>query len=366
MSKTIKETKECLRKDWEHGDELLTDKSICFTEAYATTFEGMEKGKADQFIFTSKNGTVSHTFIKRRIPTKIDNHTYYDIITPYGFGGPIVIETINEKLLLEEYFEAFHYYCVKNKIVSEFIRFHLFENNNMLEAFNGETVLANSVICRDLLKPLNQDVENRVLKDVLKAENHGLTIDFDYSGQSQLDFLKIYTETMDRNHATDFYYINQSFLNKLQDNLRGYFVYANTRLEGEFIASRLILFDKTYGYYFLGGNSREFYKYKNGTFLDYKLLIEMKNRGIEFYVFGGGHIGKDGIYRYKKKFDTKGEVPFHIGKKIHMEKEYHYLTSLRREKGFIDFETSFFPLYRVPSQTWHSLCKLFNNKTTFN
>ncbi|OJF90248.1 GNAT family N-acetyltransferase, partial [Alkalibacterium sp. 20] len=242
----------------------------------------------------------------------------------------------------------FHDYCLKNNNISEFIRFHLFENHDVLEGFNGKKILVHSVICRDLKKPSDQDLESRLIKDVKKAENFGLTVEFDYTGTSKMDFLRIYTETMNRNQAKDFYYIDQTFLDKLQKNLDGQFLYANTRLNGEVIASRLIIFDDKYGYYFLGGNSKEYYKYKNGTFLDYKLLIELKDKGLKSYVFGGGYEGEDGIYKYKKKFDKLGEVPFYIGKKIHMEKEYQHLTLLRKEEGHYNSETLFFPLYRAP------------------
>lgn len=336
------------QKSYKKRENLKSLNNICFNKAYAMTFEDMEDGKVDQFIFTSENGTVNHTFIKRLIPSEIDNQLYYDIITPYGFGGPVVIESFNKEVLLNEYFEAFHEYCLKNNIVSEFIRFHFSDNTDVMSKFNGETNLIHSVICRDLMKPLTQDIEPRLTKDVIKAENYGLTIEFDYSGHSQRDFLKIYTETMNRNQAEDFYYIKKEFLDKLQDMLEGHFLYANTRLDGEVIASRLIIFDNKYGYYFLGGNAKEFYKYKNGTFLDFKLLSELKANGLNYYVFGGGHKGQDGIYRYKKKFDTKGDIPFYVGKKIHMSKEYDYLTLLRKLKGNFNTDTLFFPLYRAP------------------
>lgn len=329
-------------------EESLYDRDICFSDAYARAFEVMENGKAEQFLYSSNYGTVSHTFIKRLIPFEIDGKRHYDITTPYGFGGPVIIDSSNKERLLKDYFKAFHNYCKRNNIVSEFTRFHLFENQDVRKEFYGETILCNSVISRNLSKPINQDIEPRLLKDVKKAEDFGLTIDFDYTGSSQSEFLKIYTETMNRKHASDFYYIDEKFLTRIQRYLEGRFMYANARLDGEVVASRLVIFNYRYGYYFLGGNSKEYYKYKNGTFLDYKLLIELKEKGVQHYIFGGGYQGKDGIYRYKKKFDKSGDVPFYIGKKIHMAKEYDYLTFLRKEKENYDKGTTYFPLYRAP------------------
>lgn len=38
---------------------------------------------------------------------------YYDIVTPYGYGGPIIEESKNKEILLQNYNEAFKRYCEK-------------------------------------------------------------------------------------------------------------------------------------------------------------------------------------------------------------------------------------------------------------
>ena len=42
-------------------------------------------------------------FIKREIPLLPDGERYFDAVTPYGYGGPQVVEALDREKLLEAY-----------------------------------------------------------------------------------------------------------------------------------------------------------------------------------------------------------------------------------------------------------------------
>lgn len=341
--------------DYDNSKLISRHSHLCFSAEYASVFEKMDTGIPEEFVYTSKNGTVIHTFIKRQLSYEMEGKEYFDITTPYGFGGPLVIHTTDVEKLLEEYFDAFHHYCIENNIVSEFVRFHIFDNQEVRRQYKGETFQTNTVISRDLKGNLTENIDRRILKDVNKAKKYGIVMEFDYSGDTQADFLALYTETMNRHHALKFYYINQSFLDNLQDKIPGQYLYANARLDGKLVSSRLVLFDKAYGYYFLGGNAQEYYNLKTGTYLDYQLLSELQSKGLRAYIFGGGYKGTDGIYKYKKKFSVNGDVPFYVGNTIHIKKIYEQLTELRQLSGDFDSTSTFFPKYRCPKSQGQEL-----------
>jgi serine/alanine adding enzyme len=72
-------------------------------------------------------GTVYHMFIKREIDIKIDDTVWYDLITPYGYGGPVIKEckkTCRAELIKKFERMSLQSIVKKNRIVSEFIRFH--------------------------------------------------------------------------------------------------------------------------------------------------------------------------------------------------------------------------------------------------
>ena len=89
------------------------NKDLYFDENYGKLYENTENGKAEIFKYEDENGVVSNQFIKRNIPMIQD---YYDIVTPYGYGGPIIEESKNKEILLQNYNEAFKRYCEKNNI----------------------------------------------------------------------------------------------------------------------------------------------------------------------------------------------------------------------------------------------------------
>lgn len=98
---------------------------IYFENEYAKIYELNGDGKVEKFKYESEDGRVEYLFLKRKI--ELSKEEYYDIITPYGYGGPLFFPESSEKLpkLTSDFREEFEDYCKKNKIVSEFIRFHL-------------------------------------------------------------------------------------------------------------------------------------------------------------------------------------------------------------------------------------------------
>lgn len=320
---------------------------ICFDKNYAKLYETKENGQAETFILKSQHGCVEHTYIKRKIPTLINGKQYFDITTAYGYGGPITSEVKNLSYLLKDYYYAFHLYCYKHNIVSEFIRFHLFENIEVRTNFYGEVGEIGPHISRDLKKKLDIDIHKSVRKSIRKAEKSGLSWSYDTTEKGMDDFINLYHSTMDRRKAKEFYYFDQEFFKHLHDNLKGQFVYTNAILDGKVISSFLTLFGEKYAYAFLGGTLKDYFKYEASTYLEYQTMEWLKDRGLHYYTIGGGYDGKDGIFNYKKKFDKEGTYPFFVGKKIHDKKVYDKLIEIGMLKAGFDPDSSFFPLYRM-------------------
>ncbi|UJF15393.1 GNAT family N-acetyltransferase [Jeotgalibaca sp. MA1X17-3] len=321
-------------------------KDIYLTKVYAKLFEEKEEGEVRVFDFVSPYGKVKNIFIKRKIPYKIKGQEYYDITTAYGYGGPVVLETTNVTQLLKEYFEAFHQYCIQEQIISEFVRFHLFDNEEIWKQFNGEVQLIGPHIVRDLKKNKEEDFHKSILQSVRRAERLEVEIVFDPTGKYLDEFLEVYTATMDWHDAKGFYYFDKSFFEQIHETMDGHYLYVHARLGGKIIGTRLILFGDQYAYYFLGGALREYSTYKAASYLDYEIINYLKQAGKEYYIFGGGYRGEDSLYQYKTKFSQQGQVPFYIGKKTHLPEVYKQLTDMRSQQGNYEPDSLFYPLYR--------------------
>lgn len=326
---------------------LIKIEDIYLTKAYAKLYEEKENGIAKVFEFVSSYGKIKNIFIKRKIPYIVDNQIYYDILTPYGYGGPFILESTNTELLLKEYFEAFNQYCLSENIVSEFVRFHLFKNQEVRKQFNGETQLIGQHIVKDLSDPAEDDLHKGVLQAVRRAKRLGVEIVIDQEGKYLDEFLNIYHTTMDMHRAKDFYYFDKSFFEQIHDSLENHHFYIHALVDGKIIGTRLIMYGEKYAYYFLGGVLREYSTYKAATLLDYEIIKYLKKQGQEHYIFGGGYKGEDSLYKYKKKFSETGQVPFYIGKKIHDVETYEQLKKIRSHDNDYDSNSSFFPIYRL-------------------
>ena len=108
---------------------------IYFNPEYGKLCELVDGGKWAEYSLSTSSGKITNSFIMRPAPWLLDGKQYYDIVTPYGYGGPIIHEASDKPRLLMEYQRRFKEYCIENAIVCEFIRFHpIFKN---YEDFDG-------------------------------------------------------------------------------------------------------------------------------------------------------------------------------------------------------------------------------------
>ena len=72
---------------------------IYFLKEYGKLCQAMGEGRCNIFEWKSESGMIKNMFIMRPVPWLIHGVQYYDIVTPYGYGGPMIFETNNgEKL----------------------------------------------------------------------------------------------------------------------------------------------------------------------------------------------------------------------------------------------------------------------------
>ncbi|MDN7244677.1 hypothetical protein [Planococcus shenhongbingii] len=100
-------------------------KDLIHDQDYGYIEERIKNGKLEVYEFRHSAGTVIHHFIKREIPVRIEGETYYDLITPDSYGGPIISECNEEDKweLVDEFERAFQNYCDENHIICETVSF---------------------------------------------------------------------------------------------------------------------------------------------------------------------------------------------------------------------------------------------------
>ncbi|MBT2731008.1 GNAT family N-acetyltransferase [Carnobacterium sp. ISL-102] len=320
---------------------------INFTEPYGRLYETIEDGELEIFNFENEHGKVKNMFIKRKIPLDLENKVFFDIVTPYGYGGPVIQETTDEEKLLAGYFEAFSNYCQTNDIITEFIRFDLFENTQVRDNFYGDVMMVGKNIVRDLNLPTTKDIRTNILRNAKTATQNGIKIILDETGEYIDDFLEVYYSTMERTGAEEYYYFDKTFFEQIHETMKDQFIYIHAIKDEKIISTALVLLGNKSSFGFLAGTLRDYYDYHPEAIVQLTTIQWLKDKGLTKYILGGGHKGEDNIYLHKKGYARNGDHLFYVGKKVHDPIIYEKLIDLRKTFGNFDIETSFFPKYRT-------------------
>jgi len=320
---------------------------VFFLTEYGKLYEDIEKGECSSFIYRTESGTARIIYIKRPVPWLVDCNQFFDIITPYGYGGPVTIEGDTTPELVKGFYDEWLKHCSREKIVSEFVRFHLFDNIEYRNVFPGELLYVSDNVVRYLepsMEDLWMDFEHKVRKNVKKAQRNGLVVTTDDTGKHLDAFLDIYYGTMERNGAQAFYSFDRSFFQSIIDTLPGHYMFFHAWKDDVVVSTELVLFADEYVYSFLGGTIEEYFSLRPNDLLKYEIIRWCKETKHKAFILGGGYGGNDGIYRYKKSFAPGNDVSFYVGRIIHNHEVYNQLVCERKKNGEIN--ANYFPLYR--------------------
>lgn len=324
-------------------------KDIYFDKKYGKLYENIENGKLKIFEYKDENGKISNQFILRKIPIKVEGRTYFDIVTPYGYGGPIIEECSQgkESDLVEAFIRKFEKFCSKNRIVSEFVRFHPLLNNAKAfdKHYNTEYIRHTlGTNLKDFEEPVKEEFSKSCRKNIRQALNKGVIYKITEAPKDIHNFKKIYYSTMDRNNATDYYYFGDKYFKQILKYFRKNVLLVEAIYENKTIASGLyFIYNKTIHIH-LSGTLKEYLFLSPAYILRYAVTLWGKEKGYEIIHHGGGRSNseEDSLYKFKKGFAKNTEFDFGIGKKVWNKKIYEELC----KKKQIGENEEFFPAYR--------------------
>lgn len=322
---------------------------IYFEPHYGELYEKIENGVNTVFKYSSSYGKIYHMFIKREIEIKIDDEIWYDLVTPYGYGGPIIIECKEGKrdILIEEFNKSFSQYCMENNVVSEFIRFHpIIGNANDFRNMYEVSYVRNTVgtkICPNE-DPIQTEFSKSARKSIQRALKFGLTYRITYKPECIDNFIEIYYSTMERNNAEKYYYFGQDYFNECLQYFKNNILFIEVIYENKVIAAALYFVYGKFIHAHLSGTLKEYLMFSPAYVIKYATALWAKENGISLIHYGGGITDskEDALYKYKKKFTRNTEFEFYIGKKIWNNQIYEKLCELSN----VDRNIQYFPAYR--------------------
>lgn len=321
-----------------YGIEKTPD--IFYKEKWRELYSKFEGDGFGFYEFNHKDGTIIYPYVKRKTP---DNN-YYDIVTPYGFNGPAIVDKRNNDLtnLLKDFNEDFKAYCRKEKIIAEYVRFCPWTKN--VEYFkdlydirpNNQTVAIDLTV-DDILK---DEISSKRRNQIRLAIKKQVQISFDFNGETVENFYNLYQNTIKKNDIGEAYNFSLDFLKKHFDYLKGNCWIANASADGKIISSAFVLMCGDNMHYHLSANDYDMTEYNGNSLLLYEIAKLGKGFGCKYLHLGGIGVGKKSLMDFKTSFTKKGIFDFYVGSRIVNKEVYDKLVK-EYNKG-----SNYFPAYR--------------------
>ena len=334
--------------EWDKVVKGFCGYDVYYLSGYVKAFQLHGDGEPLLFYYEDNDIRGINVVMKRDIADdayftdKIDKNTFFDFITPYGYGGWLMEGDGNKQAL----FEAYEEWCMSHGIVSEFVRYHPVLNNAEKTNSFYDVVNLGNTICMDLSSEdtiwANFTSKNRNM--VRKATKSGIKI---YHGQYPEIygvFREIYNQTMDSDNAKPYYYFSSEFYQSILDDLPDEAQIFWAELDGKVIAASIMISANGYMNYHLSGSLREYQRFAPSNLLLYKAALWGCTNGCRSLHLGGGVGSKeDSLYKFKSAFNRNETKQFAIGKKVFLSDIYEKLTLLKKQ----NIEDNFFPKYRA-------------------
>ena len=304
-------------------------------------------GDGEPLLFFYESGTTRgiNVVMKRDVAKdahfigKLPEGQYFDFATPYGYGGWLI-----EGGDAENVFRTYESWCVKNGIISEFVRFHPMVKNHESCANFYDVIQLGEVVHMDLESPelIWNNITSKNRNHIRKAIKSDVKV---YSGRYPEifeTFREVYNATMDKDSADKYYYFEPEFyksiLNDLPQNAQIFYAVKDEVV----IVASIILSANGMMNYHLTGSLREYSSLAGSNLLIHEIALWGSAHGYKTLYLGGGvGSGADSLFEFKRAF-YKGDLNhFYIGKKVFCQDKYDELLSKREP-----FESGFFPKYR--------------------
>ncbi|MCM3765961.1 GNAT family N-acetyltransferase [Neobacillus niacini] len=334
--------------DWELLLKTFNDPDVYYTREYGSLFAKMENGQLRAAFYKDELSKIFYPFIKRKVDWA--GEEIYDIVTPYGYGGPL-LEGREESI--ESFYYCFTDYCIENKIITETIRFHPVIRNYEVCKNIMDVDYIRKTTAVDLTAPLDQikkQYSSMTRRNIKKAQNAGLFCYLADNTPKNIGlFIDMYKETMDRNKADSYFYFSEEyFIQQMKKSNKSETFLLFAQSGSEVIAGVMVMNGPKYSHYHLGASKTSGLHLKpNNLLFDY--MIEFcKSKGASLLHLGGGYQENDGLFKFKSSFSNANHLDYYVGKKVYDEKRYCKIVDEVRRSYNVN--ETYFPIYRAKKE----------------
>lgn len=272
------------------------------------------------YVLNHPYGTVLYPYVLRKTPPAGDGETYYDIITPYGFNGPCVVDRNSGDLsaLAAAFEQDFSRYCREHHIIAEYVRFSPWlKNVDVFGPFytlrdNGQTVAIDLTV-DDIFR---DEISSKRRNLIRAAQKKGVVVEFDETGETVEEFYRLYQNTIQKNEISSYYQFPLSFLQEHFRALGSHVCIANAKVDGKIISSSFLLQCGDHMHYHLSANDYTMTAYQGNSLLLYEAAKRGKAFGCKYLHLGGVGTAEPTLMHFKLSFTHHGGMPFFVGSRV--------------------------------------------------
>ena len=344
--------------DWDSIVSEIAGERIMFSYNYFRVFADEYGARIEALYWEKGRARIFWPHLVRSLEN-LGAPRHWDLISPYGFSGPIFSDADEEAV--QGFAKVYQSYAKGKGYVAEFLRFcPSISNHESLLGENWVTLrYLNDVVIVDLRggeENVWRGIKKTARAEIRKAMSYYPVVRIrEAPSPSEINlFLKLYYDTMRKNRASTKYFFPESFIKRLFSYLEGhaYLVYSLDE-NGQPGSAAIFLADpgRSYAYYYLAGSNYA-QPVPSNRLVIWSFIEHAVKLGISYLNLGGGRGSNDSLYRFKASFSrlTKpyyiGGIVFDPGTYIALAernpnvdlRSYHNPLSL----AFVDY----FPLYR--------------------
>lgn len=346
-------------KVWDEVVESYPNHDVYYKSGYLKGFELNGDGRSILVEWVGENGVSAICALMlrdisedSRFAGKLEAGRWYDATTPYGYGGFIFNQELNDEQLSkvsEQLKKDLKEWGHENNIVSIVMRLHpVLKNTREAETFMDVLHLGKT-ITMDLSSSevINTNIISKNRNMIRKAEKNGVVIKHG-KGMELLDIFKdIYEETMLRDNATEYYFFDRKFYESIDRDLADNYEIFYAEYEGEIVSMAIMIFPGSCMNYHLSGSRTAYRNLAAGNLLLKEAAEWGCRQGYSTFHLGGGvGAGEDSLYKFKAAFKRNSDTEFALGRLVLDQAKYNELVKIREANGEFNSESKFFPIYR--------------------
>jgi hypothetical protein len=282
-----------------------------------------------------------------------------DATSVYGYAGPVACDCAEDAAFLDRAWAAMTGYLHDQGVVSIFTRFHpVLGNDRIIARTQGKSGVTyhGHTVAIDLRVPEEttwRSYDRKLRHDIRRAMQSGMESIFDPDWKYFDDFLMLYYATMERNHASSFYFFSRSYIAGLKRALGPNGSLVVLRHDGRTVAVCLMIDYNGLACTYLSASDLGIgRRISAAKVLNHETQLYARRRNNRVLHLGGGRGNNDGdsLFSFKAEYSPE-RYAFSTGRWILRHDAYDELTRLQREcaaRSGKELAPGFFPAYRAP------------------